>query len=78
MFMRSKKFAKRTAALNACIQLHKIGELNDDLVPIKRSTPDPSTNFLFTHWPEEKENHAGMNKNIRYYNKKVRYQIYYL
>lgn len=57
-FMNSKKYAKRAAALITCIKLHKMGELDDDLKP-KRASIEEDTEFLFEHWPAEKEKEAG-------------------
>ncbi|KRT83525.1 helicase [Oryctes borbonicus] len=64
-FMGSKKQAKRAAALKACKILHQIGELDDNLRPVKRTELVEETEFLFKHWPAIKEQSAGNKKNLR-------------
>lgn len=69
-FVKSIKLAKRAAALYACIALHKIGELDDNLKP-KKLAIEEDTNFLFTHWPEENEKNVGFSKTKRMHKKEV-------
>lgn len=69
------KLAKRAAALRACIQLHQIGELDDNLKP-KKVLIDEDTKFLFTHWPENVEKFAGFSKTKRMHKKEVSFVIF--
>ena len=62
--MKNKKLAKRAAAMKACILLHKAGEIDDNLVPVKRQVTE-NTNFLFKHWPEVDDKMTGTNKKKR-------------
>ncbi|GJQ77072.1 Dcr-2 [Trypoxylus dichotomus] len=64
-FMRTKKCAKRAAALKACEVLHKVGELDDYLRPVKRKELVEETEYLFKHWPAVKEKSAGNKRNLR-------------
>ncbi|XP_066254152.1 endoribonuclease Dcr-2 [Euwallacea similis] len=70
-FMSNLKMAKRAAALLACKRLHQIGELDDHLLPRRYVVPDKDVNFLFPHYPEEKESLAGTNKNKRIHQKQI-------
>ncbi|KAJ3665477.1 hypothetical protein Zmor_000970 [Zophobas morio] len=70
-FMRNKKNAKRGAALAACIKLHKIGELDDDLLPVRREFNEEDVSYLFEHWPKEKEGDAGNKKKKRLHDKEI-------
>ncbi|XP_033323014.2 endoribonuclease Dcr-2 isoform X1 [Megalopta genalis] len=45
--------AKRSAALKMCIELHKFGELNDNLLPREVDFIPENTNYLFPNWVEE-------------------------
>lgn len=69
--MKTKKTAKKAAALEACIKLHQIGELNDSLLPVKRNDLDSSTLYLFANWPKEIEKNAGNTKLKQLYNRLV-------
>lgn len=71
--MRNKRQAKRAAALVACEKLHQIGELDDNLRPIKRTELGGETEFLFKHWPVAKENTAGNRKSARLHKIHVNY-----
>lgn len=68
--MPSIKLAKRAAALKACKELHRVGELDDNLKP-KQSSIEEDTKHLFKHWPEEKEKNAGFSKTKRMHKKEV-------
>ncbi|XP_048517572.1 endoribonuclease Dicer isoform X2 [Dendroctonus ponderosae] len=70
-YMKNLKSAKRAAALLACEQLHKIGELDDHLLPKKYDIANEDVGFLFKHYPEVKETMAGTNKNKRTHKKQV-------
>lgn len=67
--METKRYAKMAAALETCKRLHQIGELDDNMLPVKRTL-----NFL-----EESEDEAeepgvpkpGTKKRRRVYRKKV-------
>lgn len=69
--MGSLKSAKRAAALKACMLLHQKGELDDHLQPRKYIVLEEDVNFLFKHYPKEKEPLAGTNKNKRKHKKMV-------
>lgn len=69
--MSNLKLAKRAAALKLCEMLHKCGELDDHLLPIRRHVEIQDVQYLFTHYPEVKEPSAGTNKKRRLYNKQV-------
>lgn len=63
-----KKNAKRAAALKAVKLLHKMGELDNYLLPVKRRTElSEDVNFLFEHWPKDGDKHVG-GKRKRPYN----------
>lgn len=63
--------AKRAAALKTCILLHKLGELDDNLIPKKCEIVEEDVQFLFTHYPPVSEPMAGTHANRRMHNKKV-------
>ncbi|XP_057660796.1 endoribonuclease Dicer [Diorhabda carinulata] len=67
--MVSKKLAKRAAAMVACIKLHKAGELDDHLVPKKNIVKEEDVDFLFSHYPKEKDPTAGNLKTKRLHKK---------
>lgn len=69
--MRNLKSAKRAAALSACEKLHKLGELDDHLLPKKYDIANEDVGFLFKHYPKVKEPMAGTNKNKRAHKKQV-------
>ncbi|KAG5887607.1 hypothetical protein JTB14_002616 [Gonioctena quinquepunctata] len=75
-FMKTVKVAKRAAALRACEALHKVGELDDNLLPRRRMAKEEDIKFLFPHYPIEREKGAGSAKmrrlhktHISHYNK---------
>nr|XP_023020794.1 endoribonuclease Dicer-like [Leptinotarsa decemlineata] len=70
-FMKSVKVAKRAAALKACEALHKAGELDDHLQPIKRRAKEEDVKFLFTHYPAERERGAGSAKRRRLHKRHI-------
>lgn len=69
--MKTIKSAKRAAALKTCMLLHKIGELDNHLLPRKNEIPEQDVSFLFTHYPRVKEDKAGGSKNRRLHEKQV-------
>lgn len=73
--MTNRKQAKRAAALKGCEILHKLGELDNNLRPVKRTELSEETEFLFQHWPEQKEKFAGNKKNIRLHKIHVSFPI---
>ncbi|XP_068738102.1 endoribonuclease Dicer-like [Montipora capricornis] len=70
--MRGKNLAKMTAAFFACQELHRIGELDDNLLPVRSLSDEESE-------PEEEETEtggrkrtkAGTRKRKRIYERKV-------
>ena len=54
--MPRKNLAKMAAALYACIELHKLGELDDNLLPVRCLSDDESES------EEEEEESAGKNR----------------
>lgn len=70
-YMWTKDKAKQACALEACIMLHQMGELNHHLNPSEHCAIDANTDFLFTHWPETKESEAGNTKKRRPYKRMV-------
>lgn len=70
-YMKTKTKAKQACALEACALLHKMGQLDEHLTPISHCAIDQDTDFLFTHWPKEKENDAGNTKRRRKYTRVV-------
>lgn len=49
--MPNVKIAKRSAAFNACVELYKNGELNDNLLPISnKKCLDRVKDIYFNHW----------------------------
>jgi endoribonuclease Dicer len=69
--MTNKKNAKRAAALEACIQLHKCGELDNNLLPLKKEFNEEDVSYLFEHWPSEREPEAGNKKKKRLYDREI-------
>ena len=71
--MPRKNLAKMAAALFACEELHKIGELNDDLLPVCTLSDEES----MSEEEEEaepgakKRKKAGTKKRRRRYGRKV-------
>ena len=71
--MLSKNQAKMAAALKACERLHKIGELDDDLLP-KRTLSDEESDLEEEEAAAEsggKKPKAGTKKRRRQYMRKV-------
>ena len=71
--MLSKNQAKMAAALKACELLHKIGELDDDLLP-KRTLSDEESDLEEEEAAAEsggKKPKAGTKKRRRQYMRKV-------
>ncbi|XP_078032947.1 endoribonuclease Dicer-L-like [Augochlora pura] len=52
-FQPSVSTAKRSAAMKMCIELHKIGELDDKLLPREVDVIPESIDYLFPNWVEE-------------------------
>ncbi|XP_076751647.1 endoribonuclease Dcr-2 [Xylocopa sonorina] len=58
--------AKRSAAMKMCIELHKIGELNDKLMPNTIGSLGQNIKYLLPNWIEEdKLDIIGTTKNKR-------------
>ena len=71
--MPSKNQAKMAAALKACEKLHKIGELDDDLLP-KQTLSDEESGLEEEEAaaePGRKKPKAGTKKRRRQYMRKV-------
>lgn len=71
--MKTLKFAKQSAAFNACKRLYLAGELNDNLLPIsKNEKVQELTDQYFFHWKEisneQNPRMAGTSKNVREHN----------
>ena len=71
--MPRRNLAKMAAAFYACVELHKIGELDDNLLPVRSLSDDESDS------QEEEEGSAGKKrvkagtkKRKRVYQRKVR------
>ena len=70
--MPRKNLAKMAAALFACEELHKIGELNDDLLPVCTLSDEESLSEEEETEPGgKKRNKAGTKKRRRRYGRKV-------
>ncbi|CAH1110958.1 unnamed protein product [Psylliodes chrysocephalus] len=65
------RLAKRAAALKACIILHKAGELDDHLLPIKNVLKEEDINFLFSHYPVKDDKTVGTQKKKRLHKKLI-------
>ncbi|KAF2900394.1 hypothetical protein ILUMI_05788 [Ignelater luminosus] len=70
-YMRTKKLAKRAAALKACALLHKNGELDDKLIPKAQDIIDEDVSYFFCHWSDIKEKDAGNTKKRRVHPKQI-------
>nr|CAH7736058.1 unnamed protein product [Callosobruchus chinensis] len=64
-WMPTLKAAKEAAAYKACIDLYKAGVLDEHLRPRKIDELVEDVKYLFLHYPEEKEKHAGTSKMKR-------------
>ncbi|XP_046627604.1 endoribonuclease Dicer isoform X1 [Neodiprion virginianus] len=53
--MPSIKLAKRSAALNCCKELHRIGELTDNLLPVTVDLILEDVDYLFPLWIDEEK-----------------------
>lgn len=62
--MANIKLAKKAAALQACIELHKCNELDDNLRPAPKIIKEEDVAYLFKHHPpkSESEKDAGIKK----------------
>lgn len=68
--MANIRIAKRAAALEMCIRLHKIGELNDYLLPNEKVLAEEDLKIMLPLWEEEdpaSEVKPGTSKRIRSY-----------
>lgn len=70
--MPRKNLAKMAAALYACIELHKIGELDDNLLPVRILSDDESESEEDDESPGKKRKKAGTKKRKQIYERKVR------
>ena len=66
--MPSKDQSKMAVALQACIQLHKMGELNNHLLPVQSSSESDSDVDDETDGSRHK---TGTKKRLRYHKVKV-------
>ena len=70
--MPRKKLAKMAASLKACQRLHEVGELNDDLVPVRSLLDDDSEEEEEEEDEESrKRGKQGTKKRKRRYVRKV-------
>jgi endoribonuclease Dicer len=75
--MKSKKMAKRAAALEMCKRLHELGELNEHLLPVEHENPIEACAELFSLYEEEEEEtkgnvpQRGSSKRKQQYGKEV-------
>ena len=71
--MPRKKLAKMAASLKACQRLHEVGELNDNLVPVRSLLDDDSDEEEEEEEDEEsrKRGKQGTKKRKRRYVRKV-------
>jgi endoribonuclease Dicer len=72
--MSSKKMAKRAAALETCKRLHKLGELNEHLLPVEHENPIEACAELFPLYKEEIGDNVpqrGSSKRKEQYTKEV-------
>ena len=71
--MPRKKLAKMAASLKACQRLHEVGELNDNLVPVRSLLDDDSDEEEEEEEDEEsrKRGKQGTKKRKRHYVRKV-------
>ena len=67
--MPRKKLAKMAASLKACQRLHEVGELNDDLVPVRSLLDDDSEKEEDEE--SRKRGKQGTKKRKRHYVRKV-------
>ena len=71
--MPRKNLAKMAAALDTCIELHKIGELDDNLLPVRNLSDDESeSEEEDDESPGKKRKKAGTKKRKQTYERKVR------
>ena len=77
--MPRKNLAKMAAAFYACIELHRIGELNDDLLPVCTLSDEESESEEEEEESDgKKRKKAGTKKRKRVYERKVRDVLYEL
>ena len=71
--MPRKNLAKMAAALYACRELHKIGELDDNLLPVRNLSNDKSeSEEEDDESPGKKRKKAETKKRKQIYERKVR------
>ena len=73
--MPRKNLAKMAAALYACEELHKIDELDDNLLPVCPSDESESEEEEEAESGGKKKTKAGTKKRRRRYGRKVRYRV---
>ena len=70
--MPRKDLAKMAAAYKACKKLHSIGELDDDLLPVRSLSDEESeSEEEYAESGEGKKTNAGTKKRKRIYDRKV-------
>lgn len=78
-WMDSIENAKRSVAMKTCIKLKEIGELNDNLNPVRPDDIQENVNHLFPNWEEENtDDHCapGTYSKKRKHNLIVSYLIF--
>ena len=72
--MTRKNLSKMAAAYNACKELHRIGELDDDLLPVRSLSSDEESELEEEDADsgDMKKAKAGTKKRKRIYERKVR------
>ena len=70
--MPRKNLARMAAALYACEELHKIGELDDNLWPVRSLSDETESEEQEAESGGKKETRAGTKKRRRRYGRKVR------
>ena len=71
--MPRRNLAKMAAAFYACVELHKIGELDDNLLPVRSLSDDESESEEEEEGSARKKREkAGTKKRKRVYQRKVR------
>ncbi|CAL1687755.1 unnamed protein product [Lasius platythorax] len=63
--MKSMDSAKRSAAMETCIKLHKLGALTDKLLPATGNALVQNLNYLFPNWIDEDDYLPGTYKRKR-------------
>lgn len=73
--MPTRRIADKSAALEAIKKLHKVGELNDNLLPVSKSEDSDDEDEMKVE--ERKIKSAGTEKRSNYYENKVSYTTFF-